>query len=311
MSEKVERLINLVVALLETRRPLTLEEIKSKVRGYEHDDPESARRLFERDKDDLRRLGVPLETLPIDAFESDWGYRVDRRAYELPPIDLEAEEITALVVALHLTGEDPARLGLTKVAALAPDPVDPTPPTARINVGLDDLEGLAEALVERRTLAFGYRTATGEESARTVDPYGLIQRGGAWYLVGRDHDRDAKRVFRLDRMTSSPDAVGEPGAFSPPEDFDITATRLGPEGETVDLRLRLSSPAAGIGAHRGEVLETQDDGTIEVLYRDADPSRMVPRILALGADAEVLGPPSVRDEIAARLKQSVADHTSR
>jgi proteasome accessory factor B len=311
MSAKVERLVNLVVALLETRRPLTLDDIKRRVRGYGHDDPESARRQFERDKADLRRLGVPVETVATDAFETEWGYRIDRRAYEMSDLDLTSDEVAALVVALTLTEEEHARIGLAKVAARAPDPVAPASPAARVTVGLDELEGVAEALLERRALQFDYRTAVGEASTRTLDPYGVLQRGGAWYLIGRDQDRDAERAFRLDRMASAPRPVGEPGAFAVPPAFDVSEVDLGPDAEKADVRVRLSATAAALAARGAEVVGRDDDGTVEAVFHEAEVSRLMSRVLALGSRAEVIAPPELRAEVQQRLRHVVRTHSAR
>jgi proteasome accessory factor B len=302
VSAKVERLINLTVALLETRRPLTLDEIKTKVRAYGHGDPESARRMFERDKNDLRRLGIPLETVATDAFESDWGYTINRRSYELPPVGLDAGEVAALAVALHLSGEDQARVGLAKLAAAAPDPGGTVEPSARVSLGLDDLAGLSEALVSRRTVEFRYRTARGSESHRTVDPYGLAHRRGAWYLVGRDHDRGAERAFRLDRIVSVPHPVGEEEAFSPPADLDIESLTAGPVGERCSLVVAFSPDVPRQELRIGTVQSERSDGWVEVRIDDVDPERVLPRILAHGADALVVSPKEVRGEALRRLR---------
>lgn len=299
---KVERLINLTVALLETRRPLTLNEIRDRVGGYDHDDPESSRRMFERDKDDLRRRGIPIETLPLDAFESEWGYRIDPETYSLPPVELTRQQAAALAIAVNVTGESSLRLGLAKVAARAPDPLDPQAPPARIELGLGELADIAAALIDRRRLTFDYRTAHGESSRRHVDPYGIVHRSGSWYVVGRDHDRQAVRAFRLDRITSAPRAEGEPGAYEVPDGLDLPALVSGPATEGVDARVAVR-PSAVWEAVRGggSVVEELDDGRSVVAYRGADRYRLVTRILALGSDAEVLAPDELRDEIRGRL----------
>jgi proteasome accessory factor B len=129
---KVERLVNLTVALLEARRPMTFAEIRRRTRFYEQDDAESARRMFERDKDELRRLGVPIEVREL-AFGDELGYLVDRGAYEVEDLDLTPEEVAALAMAVQLTGSEGEHLALTKLVARAPDPVAlGTRPTTRI-----------------------------------------------------------------------------------------------------------------------------------------------------------------------------------
>lgn len=309
MNSKVERLVNLTVALLEARRPLTLAEIRRKVPGYRQDDPESARRMFERDKDDLRRLGVPLRTAVLDAFETEWGYTIERSEYALPPVDLTTPEITALAIALEVTREQDARLGLAKVSALAPDPEPAAPPPTRVEVGVGPLDGVADALVERRRLRFTYRSSTGATSTRTVDPYGLVQRHGAWYLVGRDHHRDALRAFRLDRFTGSPLAVGKPRAYAMPEGLDLVSLATGPSGEGVEIAVAVAPMVVWEAARRGgEVVGERADGWVDVVFRDADPDRLMPWLLGFGVDLEILAPPEVRAEAVCRLQELAAQY---
>ncbi|MDP9022003.1 MAG: WYL domain-containing protein [Actinomycetota bacterium] len=303
MTAKVERLINLTVALLETRRPLTLAEIRRDVAGYHHDDPESARRMFERDKNDLRQLGVPIETRPVDPLGPDVGYLIDPDAYALQPVELSAEEVAALSIAVQVTGEEAARPGLAKVATRAPDPAAvPTPP-ARIDVGGDALDGVADAVVERRSVGFGYRTASGAASTRMVDPYGVVQRRGAWYLVGRDHDRDAVRAFRMDRLTTAPEVASEPHAYTTPADLDLAAHVAGPVGEMIAAVVAFAPGVVWEIAARGGVSQgTRDDGWVVARFDDVDPQRFLPWVLTFGAHAEVLAPPELRADARTRLR---------
>lgn len=303
MTAKVERLLNLTVALLDTRRPLTLHEIRDKVAGYEQDEDEAARRMFERDKDDLRRLGVPIQTVSLDAFETDWGYTIDRDEYAMPAVQLDREQVAALGLALQVSGEEAARLGLTKVAARAPDPGSLPSVGARVEVGaVDALDSLADPLVARRVVRFDYRTASGERSTRQVAPYGVVQRHGSWYLVGHDHDRDALRAFRLDRLASTPTAVGDAGVYEVPEDLDLLAAVSGPAVEGVTIEVAFVPEVAWEAGRRGEVIGERDDGRTEVRFRDADPQRLLPWVLGFGPDAEILAPPEVRQEATDRLR---------
>ncbi|HEX2028718.1 MAG TPA: WYL domain-containing protein [Nitriliruptorales bacterium] len=304
MTAKVERLINLTVALLETRRPMTFAQIRRSVAGYGHDDHESARRMFERDKEDLRRLGVPIETRALDAFDVERGYRIDRAAYALPAVDLSAEEVAALAIALQVTGEESARLGLAKLATRAPDPpATPGGPPVRVEVAGERLDDVAEALVQHRALRFGYRTATGAWSTRTVDPYGAMQRRGVWYLVGRDHDRDAVRTFRLDRLTERPQPAGDAGAFEVPADVHLVSLVAGPAGEGLVAEVAVSPAVHWEAVRRGGCdVAVRDDGWRVLRFDDVDPDRYLPWVLGLGADAEVLSPLQLRAEAARRLR---------
>jgi len=305
MSHKVERLVNLTVALLETRRPLTLDELRRKTGYYAQDDPESARRMFERDKDDLRKLGVPVETRSLDAFDAELGYTIERDRYELPDVELDADEVAALAIALQVTGEERARLGLVKLAARAPDPTDGLPqPQARLSLGTEAVEDVAEAIVERRAVRFGYRRADGEVSQRTVDPYAVVQRRGHWYLVGRDHDRDDVRAFRVDRCTSRPQPVGEPHLYDVPEDLDVAAHVRGPAEADVEASVALASDVAWEAVSRDGVHDRDlGDGWVVYRFAHAAPSRIVSWVLGLGASAEVIGPPELRERVVDHLRK--------
>lgn len=295
--------MNLIVALLEAPRPLTQAEIRGKVAGYGHDDPESARRMFERDKDDLRSLGVPLETRALDAVGAEFGYIIDRDSYALDEVQLSADEVAALAVALRVTGEEAARLGFTKVAARAPDPSEAPAPPTRVDIAADALDGVDEALIARRTVTFDYTSASGAFSRRTVDPYGLIQRRGAWYLVGHDHDRDDLRAFRLDRCSGAVRPVGDPGAYEVPDGLDLSGLVSGPTVDGTDILVAIVERLAWELTRRGGTVEgNEPDGRVRVRLTDVDPDRALPWILGFGPDVEILGPAEVREEAVQRLE---------
>lgn len=311
MTAKVERLVNLTVALLHTRRPLPLSEIRDKVAGYDQKDPESARRMFERDKSDLRALGVPVETRPLDAFEVEWGYTIDGDRYALPPIDLSADEVTALAVALEVTGHEHVGLGFAKLVARAPDPDEGAVPPTQIDLGLGPLDGLDTALAHRQPVRFDYRTAAGVAGTRTVDPYGLILRGGAWYLVGRDHGRDALRVYRLDRMGTAPRLVDQPDAFAVPDDLDLVAAVSGPSARTTRVEVAVDPGILWEATRRGGTVTGERQGSWPVVRFEADPDRLLPWLLGCGAQAEVTAPARLRIRIIDRLRTVAEDHGRR
>ncbi len=300
---KAERLVNLTVALLEARRPLTFAEIRRSLRAYDQGDAESARRMFERDKDDLRKLGVPVETRALDAFETEIGYIVDRAAYALPDIDLTAAEIAALAVALEMTGEQRARVGLAKLAARAPDPaVIETPLPATIDLGADQVDALADALVARQTVRFRYRRADGDERERTVDPYAVLSRRGHWYVVGRDHEREDVRAYRLDRIRSRVKGVGEPASYEVPEDLDAVAHVRGPDQEVTDVDVAIAPTHAWQAQARGGEAIGESGGWPVYRLHGVPPRRTLSWVLSLGRHAEVVAPAELRDAADAHLR---------
>lgn len=316
MAPKVERLVNLTIALLEARRPMTFAEIRRRTGFYAQHDAESARRMFERDKDDLRRLGVPIEIRDL-TFEDEPGYVVARADYELPDIDLDPDEVAALAVAVKLTGGEGTRLTLTKLAARAPDPDDGQPrPPVSIAVHADIVDPIAEAVVRRRTITFDYRTADGAIAERTVDPYAVVQRRGSWYLVGRDHDRHAMRTFRLDRVVGDPDTLGSAGAFSPPDDLDLAHAVAGPSTETVTAHLAVTGAARwSVETRGGTVTESPsadlglDGDWLPARVDDIDPHRDIAWLLGLAPDVVVLEPGELREAFLDALARVADVHT--
>ncbi len=309
MSEKAERLVNLTVALLETRRPLTFTDIKRRTGFYGQRDHESGRRMFERDKDDLRRLGVPVVVEDL-AFGEDQGYRVVRRDYEFPDIDLTPEEVTALAVAVHLTGGEGTRLALTKLLARAPDPAPlENAPPVQVRIAADAVDAVASAVVTRTALRFTYRTADGRLGERRVDPYAVVQRRGSWYLVAHDHERAALRAFRLDRIQGRPRTVGEPDAFRTPADLDVASAVSGPEVAGIEVDLAVDPTARwAVESRGGSWTGQQVDGRPVLRVAGLDEDRDLAWLLGLAPGVRVLAPARVADKVAAGLRAVLEVH---
>lgn len=304
MSVKSERLVNLTVVLLDARVPQTFAQIKRKLRAYEQDDAESARRMFERDKDALRQLGVPIDTRDLGGLSDEQGYIIDREAYALPDIAFTAEEVAALSVALQVTGEESARLGLTKLVTRQPDPADHDRPSTHVALGGQAVADLSEAVVERRAVRFGYRRGDGQETQREVHPFGVASRRGRWYLVGEDRDRGEVRAFRLDRMTGPPKAAGDPGAYEIPEGFSAREHIEGPVEEPVDAVVAIHPDVAWEGIGRGGTwLETRDDGWQRQRFASVQPFRLQTWVLGLGEHAVVEEPASLREAVVRHLER--------
>ena len=299
---RIERLINLTATLLDADRFLTRDEIVERVAGYSGSG-ESLRRAFERDKETLRELGVPVESGPVDPTNPDSleGYRIPRRAYYLPDPGLEPDELAALHLAartvrlpgaesteaLWKLGGKPGEGGL---AAGGPVPLRAELP------GSEHLVPLFQAWSERRAATFDYRG-----QGRTVDPWRLAFRNGHWYLIGRDHGAGEERNFRLDRIESDI-ATGPPGAFERPDlaDDDGAPPWLLGEGDPVIATVLVDADQAGwTTSHLGpdSVVERREDGAVvvEVPVTNRDAFRSF--VLGYLDHAEVLGPPELRDEL--------------
>ena len=197
-SAKTERLLNLVICLLYTRQPLSKAKIRDAVPQYGTTASDEAfDRMFERDKDELRELGIPLVTEPGDAlFDDEPGYRIDRREYALPEISFAADELAVLGLASRAWAQaslaGPAAQALLKLEAAGVERDDSSliGIEPRVRTAEPAFEAVKNAVLQRTPVAFTYRTAgSGEVATRHVQPWGIASWHGRWYLTGFDTDR--------------------------------------------------------------------------------------------------------------------------
>jgi proteasome accessory factor B len=318
-AKRAERLVNLVIALLGTRQYLTAARIRATVPGYEQDDgsdraDEAFKRMFERDKAELREMGVPLETGRTSVFDTEDGYRIARADYELPEITLTGEEAAAVGLALRLWESaqlaGPAHSALVKLKAAGID-VDSSraiPLRPRLDAGEPAFEPCYAAARDRRQLEFDYRRPDEEQPTRRhVQPWGVVAWHGRWYLVGLDLDRQAPRQFRLSRIVGEPRPVGHPGAFEPPADIDladVVAGQVGGEEHLVVVRAR---PGTAIGLRRHATpLGPADDGDDRLELRTTEPWRLADELASYGADVIVEAPAEMRTAVVERLTRLAA-----
>lgn len=318
---KVERLMNLVICLLSTNRFLTADRIRSIVAGYDDSvSDEAFSRMFERDKNELRDLGIPLETGRVSTTNPAEGYRINREAYALPEIALTADEAAAVAVATQLwqspelvTATQSALLKL-RAAGVDVDASDSavaiTSPAALPGVrGSEKALGILLAAIDsQRAVQFVHRPSRAEpEKTRRLEPWGVVTHRGRWYVAGHDRDRDAPRTFRLSRITDVT-AIGPEGAVTVPEGIDLREMVARVVGEhptgtqatvwVADGRgtaLRRSATVVGareINGRAGDVI-TLDVGAFDRLARE---------IAGYGPDALVLEPDSLREDVIARLR---------
>jgi proteasome accessory factor B len=309
-ARRAERLVNLVICLLSTRQFLSAERIRDAVPGYDPSDgssrsDEAFKRMFERDKAELRELGVPLETGRNSVFDVEDGYRITRREYELPAIEFEPAEAAAVGLAARLwqsaTLGAPARSALIKLRAGGTDVDAMGTPGAVPHVDASDpsLPALLEAARHARAVRFGYvKSGSGAPERRTVEPWGVLSWRRRWYLVGYDRDRDAARSFRLSRIVGDVEVFGRAGGFERPEKPDLLSyvTGWGPDDSQV---ARVRVVGTGTGALRRMAL-AEDDGVLTIRFSDAD---WLARIIAsAGRNAVVLDPPDLRAAVVSRLR---------
>jgi proteasome accessory factor B len=316
----LERLIDLVALLLEARRPLAFEEIRTLIPAYQHQDEGSAKRMFERDKDALREVGIPLEVAPTDVWEVEPGYRIPKDQYYLPELAFTADEVWALFVAAHTPGESgEAEQAFQKLSAGTDTNVlaamAERSPTPGVDHSGPHLGALADALARRRSVRFRYRSAQGKPGQREVEPYALVFRSGHWYLVGRDRARKEVRSFRLSRLVSPVKEAGEAGP--PPSGFDASRQlEAGPWGlgrPAARARVAFSPKVAWWAVPTvpgARVIRTRRDGWVDVELPASQSDSFVSWVLSFGPDARISSPHAIRDQVVARLEtlETLADH---
>ncbi len=309
----LERLVNLVALLLESRTPLTFDHIREKLaEGYGHQDVSSAKRMFERDKDILRDIGVPIEVVSTDAWDVEQGYTIDKDRYYLPEIAFMPEEISALFVAVRSAGDGSAEDAVRKLlSGVDRGILAGLGAPALMSEADPNLPAAAEAVAENRRARFAYRTSRGDRSDRTVDAFGLAVRGGHWYLVGLDADRGEIRSFRLSRISGSLRLEGE--GTPPPEGFRAADHAWGGPLDTEEPSITATvafAPQVAWWATRGvrdaETLRSRDDGWVEVRMPWPQGEQLVSWVLSFGPDAEVLEPEEVRSEVLGRIEAILA-----
>lgn len=308
--DKVERLLNLTATLLHTTRPLTADELRERVQGYPEGD-DAFHRAFERDKQALRDMGIPISVEPIGFRDPPAdGYRIHPGDYRLPDPGLEPDELAALNLALSAVRVE----GVEGVEAL-------WKLGGQVGEGGDHLAEVPSepaliplfgAVVECRSVTFTYRSGD-QERSRTIDPHRLDFQLGRWYVVGRDHRHGEERRFRLDRIVGAV-TVGEPGSFERVVASDDELARPWEYGDEdpVDVQLLVDAGQAGWARrYLGPDVKTEEqpDGSVvfTVPVRNWPPFRSF--ALTFLDHAVVLGPPAWRADVIDWLHQ-IADGRS-
>ncbi len=310
-TEKLERLLKLTAVLLNSTTPLTAQELKLKVPGYP-EAPLSFNRAFERDKDDLRALGIPLSMVQITFKDPPVeGYLINHDDYYLPDPELTPDELAALRLAALTVSFDGATeaAALWKLGGLVPfgDDSSEQDPLASLPMS-PTLIPLFGAIVERRKISFGYN-----DLDREVSPWRLDFARGRWYLIGYDHNREDARNYRLSRIAGEIELLGEPGDAEPaPEgqrERTLRAWEIGDE-EPHKAVLWVSQDRAPIaermlGQSAIAVRPSAEGVEFDVSVSNVDAFRFF--VLGLGDQAELLAPQELRDDIVRWLSTIVGE----
>ena len=287
--DKLERLLNLTAALLHAEIPLTAEELRDRVGGYP-DTKATFRRAFERDKDDLRSMGMPLRVEPVPGVDPPVdGYRLDRDEYAGTELAFEADELAALHLATSLVRLDGDDTALVKLGAAGGNA--PTDSVGRVPFN-DTLATMIGAAVDRKALAFTYN-----DVERIVEPWKLSFTRGHWYLSGFDRLREDQRLYRVDRIEGDVSLSGpaEAPVGNVNEPIDLRGWELG-DGPAVEATIVVDADQAAYARHiLGDVVD-QPDGSVTATLdvRNIDAFRSF--VLSFLEHAEILEPADLRSD---------------
>ncbi|MFC7619138.1 helix-turn-helix transcriptional regulator [Microlunatus sp. GCM10028923] len=264
-TRKTERILNLTICLLVSGRFVSKAQIREAVEAYHGLSAAAFERTFERDKDELRALGVPIEVGSYDAlFDDEPGYRIRPSEFELPPIDLTADEAAVVGVAArvwqHASVAESTMSAIAKLraAGIEPDTSQLASLEPSVQAQEPAFEPLWNAVLQRIRMSFTYRGG----ARRTLEPWGLTSTKGRWYVIGRDTDRDAVRMFKLSRISDLPKRASKPGAYQVPDDLDLRslAKSLAPAEPTASALVAVRPGKAPALARRGEPVEVRTLG---------------------------------------------------
>ena len=300
-AQKTERLINLTLALLATKRHLTKSEIFKAVAGYSGS-PETMERMFERDKDELRSLGIEIEVKGIDPlFEDEQGYLIRSETFQLSENEFSKEELLYLTMAANLwhdsaLGSD-SKAALLKIQSLS-GPIESdavNTPAVRDSESAALLSSAFEAVDTEQLIKFGYK---GKE--RTAQPFGLYTRDGFWYLVAREETEI--KSFKLLRIEGKIVKEGKAGSFKKPPEFDLIKFLSNSRSEQEILaQVYVRKEQAHVLRSKysaREINEEWDLMSIPYIYEQ----EIIETILWYGANIIVNSPASLRSEVISRLK---------
>ena len=305
MTKVIERMLNLLAYLLTAGRPVSAEDIRHTVAGYGQEADETFRRMFERDKDLLRSLGIPLSMAATDHWEVEFGYVVPPDEYRLADPGLSDDELVALALAaqaVRVGSVAPGPSALFKLGG-SPEMVAGEPLAADLGADAEVVPDVFSAVQERRELRFGYR-----ERERRIDPYGMVHRRGHWYVLGPERGGSQVRAYRLDKASAvsvgeSPDSFTRPKGFSASEALSDAPWAAGSDDVTAEVHF---DPEGAWWAERQlkdtATIQQGDDGSMLVTLPVANRDAFIGWIIGFEDHALVIGPADLRDEVIARVR---------
>ena len=311
--DKPERLLNLTFMLLSTSRFIPKEQIREAIEPYRNADSDGAfERMFERDKEELRGLGINIETGSFDhVFDDEVGYRIRRDTAELPEIELTPEEAAVVGVAANVwqhAGDSSRAVVKLKAAGLEIDPSVLSGVEPRLSADEPAFDAMLEAATTRRPVSFTYQRPGQDASARHLQPWGVLSWRDRWYVGGLDTDRDERRLFRISRVQGAVTFTDQPGSFEVPRDVrlrDIAVAMFPPDPDRIAL-LRVKQGRAHALRKTASSITDLGDGRDEIEVPFAVASELAAEIASFGPDIVAVAPNDLQDAVIAHLRQALA-----
>jgi proteasome accessory factor B len=304
--------MNLTIALLVARHYVTKSRLRQTVEEYRDSTDEAFEKMFERDKDELRELGIPIELgSVVSGFEDEVGYRIRRSEFELPELEISAAEASVLGLAArvweHARMAEATTQAMLKLRAggVEIDPQALEMLTPRLPAIEPAFEPLMAAVTRRQAVTFPYRRTPGiEPTLRHLEPWGVVFANSRWYVVGHDRDRQGTRVFRLSRIVGAVESIGDPGGYDVPDvDVAAEARALVPRPPTAEAVVHVRR-GAGVGLRRHATsVRTVDDAWDELVIPFSSYSAMTDELLGYASDVIALEPADLRAEVVSRLRE--------
>jgi proteasome accessory factor B len=300
-DRKTERLINLTLALLATKRYLKKSEILTNVQGYEGSQ-DAKERMFERDKDDLRSLGIEIEVGDLDVFfEDEPGYRIPQKTYELNVPNLTGRELALLSVASNFWNDSilapNAQSGIRKLQSLGiPASLDfEFRMKYRFENPSELLEQISKAILQKSRISFAYDSAS--LKTRHLEPYRIVFWNSYWYLIGMDIDRKAIRLFKLSRFQGSVEISKKKNEFNIPTDFDVSQHLPKQDVEIIRRAVvEIRKDSGALLRRRGkQTAEGVEFDTYEIDYENE--RAFLREILWHGENIRLVEPQALRDQL--------------
>jgi proteasome accessory factor B len=312
VSRKSERLVNLTIALLATTRWLSKSEIYQSIDGY-NGDLDAKERMFERDKEELRNLGIEIEVGSFDPlFEDEVGYRIRPEKYQMQTSSLSVNQLSLISLATQmwqgavLSSKANSALVKLKSLGIESDSEGLALTAQSVDVSDENLTHIIDAISARRTISFAYTNRDAVAEDRALEPYGVGTKNGYWYVAGHDLAKKEVRLFRLDRFSSTVKEQGRASSYEIPNDFSMSDL-LKSQARNQRCRLKLRTDKAYSLRRFATEIASEDDWDI-VDYSYASIDQLLRDLLWHGDDVLLVEPNDLREKIAASLARIENTH---